>query len=145
MKAALFFVFAFGSAAATSALGLTLEQTLDRSLTNNPLIEQAQRAVEEVNGQRLVVRSIALPKVGVAGLAGVQGGQRAGQASTQPFAFAQGLLRQPLFQAAIPASLRRGDLAVLIAAQQLNVVIVEQLHQARLAFYAALYARALED
>ena len=78
------------------------------------------------------------------GVAGVQGGNRAGEPSVQPFAFAQGNLRQPLFDAAIPASLRRGDLAGLIAAQQLNVAVVEQLHTARIAFLTALYDRSLE-
>ena len=46
---------------------------------------------------------------------------------------------------AVPPSLRRGDIEVLIAQQQLNVAVVEQLHAARLAFYAALYNRSLES
>ena len=46
---------------------------------------------------------------------------------------------------AVPPSLRRGDVEVLIAQQQLNVAVVEQLHAARLAFYAALYNRSLES
>ncbi|KAF5408906.1 MAG: hypothetical protein Udaeo2_09270 [Candidatus Udaeobacter sp.] len=33
--------------------------------------------------------------------------------------------------------MRRGDIEVLIAQQQLNVAVVDQLHAARLAFYAA--------
>ena len=41
--------------------------------------------------------------------------------------------------------MRRGDVEVLIAQQQLNVAVVEQLHAARLAFYAALYNRSLES
>jgi outer membrane protein TolC len=45
----------------------------------------------------------------------------------------------------VPPSLRRGDVEVLIAEQQLNVAVVEQLHAARLAFYAALYNRSLES
>jgi outer membrane protein TolC len=48
-----------------------------------------------------------------------------------------------LFDAAIPPSLRRGNVELLIAQQQLNVAIVEQLHSARLAFYSALYNRDL--
>ena len=48
-------------------------------------------------------------------------------------------MRQALFQVAIPASLRRGDIEVLLAAQQLNVAVVEQLHAGRIAFYTALY------
>jgi hypothetical protein len=52
--------------------------------------------------------------------------------------------KQTLFTMAVPPSLRRGDIEVLIAQQQLNVAVVEQLHAARLAFYAALYNRSLE-
>src|SRR5919197_6101807 len=48
-----------------------------------------------------------------------------------------------MFNMAVPPSLRRGDVEVLIAQQQLNVAVVEQLHAARLAFYAALYNRSL--
>ena len=61
------------------------------------------------------------------------------------FAFARGWFRQPIFNAAIPPSLRRGDVELLIAQQQLNVAVVEQLHAARLAFYAALYNRSLQS
>jgi len=57
----------------------------------------------------------------------------------------RGVLTQTLFNAGLPASMRRGDVEVLIAQQQLNVALVEQLHAARLAFYAALYNRSLES
>src|SRR5919197_3197840 len=50
-----------------------------------------------------------------------------------------------MFNMAVPPSMRRGDIEVLIAQQQLNVAVVEQLHAARLAFYAALYNRSLES
>jgi outer membrane protein TolC len=46
---------------------------------------------------------------------------------------------------AIPHSLRRGDLEVLIAEQQLNLAVEEQLHAARVAFYSALYQRDLRS
>src|SRR5439155_9327922 len=49
------------------------------------------------------------------------------------------------FNVGVPPSLRRGDIEVLIAQQQLNVAVVEQLHAARLAFYTALYSRSLES
>ena len=129
----------------TVARGLTLDEALARALEKNPRIQQAKTAVEQAAGQRLVFRSIALPDASAAALAGAQGGHRAGQASTEPFAFAQGSFRQPLFHAAIPASLRRGEIEVLLAAQQLNVAVVEQLHQVRTAFYTALYDRSLEE
>ena len=49
-------------------------------------------------------------------------------------ALATAVLTQPLFNASIPASRRRGDVEVLIAKQKLNVAVSEQLHAARLAF-----------
>lgn len=126
------------------AAGLTMSAALAQTLQNNPRVLQAQTALAEAAGQRLVFRSIALPDIGLGIVAGVQGGDRAGQPSNLPFAFAQGDFRQPLFDAAIPASLRRGELAGLIAAQQLNVTVVEQLHATRVAFLTALYDRSLE-
>jgi outer membrane protein TolC len=57
----------------------------------------------------------------------------------------RGVLTQTLFNWGLPASMRRGDIEVLIAQQQLNVAVVDQLHAARLAFYAALYNRSLES
>src|SRR5207245_5044882 len=77
--------------------------------------------------------------------AGVQGGHRAGESGTKGFGVGRGVLTQTLFNAGLPASLRRGDVKVLIAQQQLNVAVVDQLHAARLAFYAALYNRSLES
>ena len=46
---------------------------------------------------------------------------------------------------AIPPSLRRGDIEVLIAEQQLNLAVEDQLHAARIAFYSALYQRDLRS
>src|SRR4029077_10943184 len=61
------------------------------------------------------------------------------------FGVGRASLDQVLFNMAVPPSLRRGDVEVLIAQQQLNVAVVEQLHAARLAFYAAVYNRSLES
>jgi outer membrane protein TolC len=77
--------------------------------------------------------------------AGVQAGHRAGESGVKGFGVGRGSLDQVLFNMAVPPSLRRGDVEVLIAQQQLNVAVVEQLHAARLAFYAALYNRSLES
>lgn len=145
MKTRLFALLALAFVRPELACGLTLEAVLTRALEKNPRVLQAKATVEQAAGQRLVFRSIALPDASLGLPAGVQGGDRAGQTSTRPFAFVQGNLRQPLFDAAIPASLRRGDLEVLIAAQQLNVAVVERLHLARTAFYTALYDRSLEE
>jgi len=108
-------------------------------------IQASRAALEKAAGTRLVLRAISFPDAGLIGVAGVQGGKRTEQSSTQAFGFVQGNFAQPLFNVAIPASRRRGDLEILIAKQQLNATIIEQLHQARIAFYAALYNRSLES
>jgi outer membrane protein TolC len=77
--------------------------------------------------------------------AGLQYGHRAGESGLKGFGVGRGALDQTLFNVAVPHSLRRGDVGVLIAQQQLNVAVVEQLHAARLAFYSALYNRSLES
>ena len=122
---------------------ITLDAALSRTLEKNPEIVQARLALEQAAGRRLVFRSTAFPDLKIQGLAGVQGGKRADEPTLRPFAFARGFFSQPLFDAAVPASLRRGNIEVLIAEQRLNVAIVEQLHTTRVAFYTALYNESL--
>jgi outer membrane protein TolC len=131
-------------ASGTVANAITLKGILEKTLEKNPEIQQAKANVEQATGQRLVFRSIAWPNALLNVPGGVQGGHRAGE-STKGFGLARGLLVQPIFNAAIPASLRRGNVEVLIAGQRLNVAVTEQLHAARLAFYSALYNRALQN
>ena len=115
-------------------------------LQNNPAIQQAKSGLEKAAGQRLILRSISYPDANLKGIAGAQGGHRIELSDkTKAFGFAQGNFEQPLFNAAIPASRRRGELELLIAQQQLNVVVVEQLHKTRIAFYTALYNRSLDS
>jgi outer membrane protein TolC len=122
---------------------LTLDAALSRTLERNPDIVQARLALEQAAGRRLVFRSIGLPEVRIQGVAGVQGGKRADEPTVRPFAFARGFFTQPLFDAAVPASRRRGDIEVLIAQQRLNVAITEHLHTTRIAFYTALHNDSL--
>jgi outer membrane protein len=129
----------------SGARGVTLDTLLQITLEKNPAIQQAKAHLEEAAGQRLVLRSIMWPDANLRVPAGVQGGHRAGESGTKGFGFVHGSFTQALFDAAIPPSRRRGDVGVLIAQQQLNVAVVEQLHAARLAFYAALYNRALQS
>jgi outer membrane protein TolC len=129
----------------SGARGVTLDSLLQITLEKNPAIQQAKTHLEEAAGQRLVLRSIMWPDAKVGVPAGVQGGHRAGESGTKGFGFARGSFTQALFDAAIPPSRRRGDVDVLIAQQQLNVAVAEQLHAARLAFYTALYNRALQS
>src|SRR5262249_50030041 len=111
----------------------------------NPDILEARAGLERAAGQRLVFRSIVWPDFEVNVPAGVQYGHRAGENGVKGFAVGRGNLEQTMFNMAVPPSLRRGDIEVLIAQQQLNVAVVQQLHAARLAFYAALYNRSLES
>lgn len=122
---------------------ITLEAALARTLEHNPTIREAKARLEEAAGRRVVLRSIAYPNARVLVPAGVQGGKRAGEKDVQPFAFARGLLTEPLFDAAIPATFRRSNIEVLLAEQRLNVAVLEQLHTARVAFYTAAYNESI--
>ena len=124
---------------------VTLQEVLRTTLEKNPDILEAKAGLEQAAGQRLVFRSVVWPKAELGVPAGVQAGHRAGESGVKGFGIGRGLLDQALFDMAVPPSLRRGDIEVLIAQQQLNVTVVEQLHAARLAFYAALYNRSLES
>jgi outer membrane protein TolC len=124
---------------------LTLHEVFRTTLDNNPAILEAKTGLERAAGQRLVFRSIVWPDIEVLVPAGVQYGHRSGESGVKGFAVGRGILEQTLFNMAVPPSLRRGDIEVLIAQQQLNVAVVEQLHAARLAFYAALYNRSLKS
>ena len=128
---------------ATKSNALTLDEALARTLEKNPSIVDAKLALEQAVGRRLILRSIGLPDARIQILAGDQGGKRAGQSSNQPFGFGRGFFTQALFDAAVPASRRRGDIEVLLAEQRLNVAVVQQLHTARIAFYTALFNDSL--
>ena len=127
------------------APAVTLEGVLRTTLDKNPAIQEAKVGLERAAGQRLVFRSGIWPHIELGLPAGLQYGHRAGESGPKGFAVGRGALDQTLFNVAVPHSLRRGDVEVLIAQQQLNVAVVEQLHAARLAFYAALYNRSLES
>ena len=124
---------------------VTLETILQTALERNPAIQEAKSDLEKAAGQRLVFRSVAWPDAELGVPAGVQAGHRAGESGVKGFGVGRGVLTQTLFNGGLPASMRRGDIEVLIAQQQLNVAVVDQLHAARLAFYAALYNHSLES
>ncbi|HZR79393.1 MAG TPA: TolC family protein [Chthoniobacterales bacterium] len=139
----LFTALIFCVALASAARAITLDAVLHTTLENNPAIQQAKANLEAASGRRIVLRSIAWPNVRVNAPGGVQGGHRAGSSDTKLFGFVRGSLTQPILNAAIPPSFRRGDVAVLIAEQQLNLAVEQQLHSARLAYYSAAYNRQL--
>ena len=124
---------------------ITLPEVLHTTLEKNPAIQEAKAGLEQAAGQRLVFRSMVWPKAALGVPAGLQYGHRSGETGVKGFGLVRAGIDQTLFDVAIPHSLRRGDVEVLIAQQQLNVAVVEQLHAARLAFYAALYNRSLES
>jgi outer membrane protein TolC len=124
---------------------ITLEAALERTVQNNPEIQSARLELEKASGRRLIFRSIGLPDAIIGGVGGDQGGHRAGQKPNQPFGFGYGAMTQALFNAAIPASFRRGDIEVLIAQQELNRVMVEQLYTARVTYYQGAYSRQLKQ
>lgn len=128
-----------------TADAVSLQTVFQTTLEKNPAIQQAKAGLEQATGQRLIFRSVVWPHAELGVPAGVQAGHRSGESGVKGFAVGRGSLEQVLFNMAVPPSLRRGDIEVLIAQQQLNVAVVDQLHAARLAFYAALYNRSLES
>src|SRR5262249_15551688 len=114
----------------TSAV--TLQEVLRTTLDKNPAILEAKAGLERAAGQRLVFRSIVWPDFEVGVPAGVQYGHRSGETGVKGFAVGRGALEQTLFNMAVPPSLRRGDIGVLLAQKQLNVAVVEQLNAAPL-------------
>ncbi|HXX42433.1 MAG TPA: TolC family protein [Chthoniobacterales bacterium] len=138
------FIFAITFSITGAMPAITLDAVLNETLEKNPAIQQAKSNLEQAAGHRLVLRSITWPNLRAAVPAGIQGGHQAGSDSIKGFIFARGFFTTPLVNAAIPPSRRLGDVEFLIAEQQLNVAIVEQLHAVRLAFYSALFNRRLE-
>ena len=94
---------------------VTLREVLRTTLDNNPIILEAKAGLEQAAGQRLVFRTIVWPDFDVDVPAGVQYGHRAGESGVKGFAVGRGNLEQTLFNMAVPPSLRRGDIEVLIA------------------------------
>src|SRR5207237_1586251 len=123
--------------------GITLDALLQKTIEKNPEIQKTRDDLEQAFGRRLVFRAVGLPEATIGITAGAQGGHRAGEKPIQPFGFAYGNFSQPIFNAIVPPSLRRGDVELLIAQQRLNVAVVEQLHACRLDVYAAIYNRSL--
>ena len=133
---------------------LTLAQCLRETAEHNPFIIQQHYAIERSLADRIVLRSRALPILTVGGIVGqlqeetvgqripVGKGQTVTTATTDNTTFVAigtETLYQPLFDAAIPASFRRGTAAVLAAQENIYTVASTQLHLARTLFLQALY------
>jgi outer membrane protein TolC len=145
MKKSLVFFIAFLVLQFPRSDAVTLDTVLAETLRRNPHILETKSGLEIAAGQRILLRSVAYPKGLLGAVAGDQGGQRSRNSGNQPFILAYGVFSQALFGEGIPAAFRRGDVAVLAAQQQLNVTVANELHNARLAFYQALYNRSLES
>jgi outer membrane protein TolC len=153
-------VCAFAGATA-GAETLTLDDCLRAAVENNPLIAGQRLEIEAAAGRKLVLRSRALPDFSIGGDIGEQGKQttqvlaipavRKGGQVVQPaftvraprpslvFAIGTEALNQPVFDAAIPASWRRGRIEVAAAKANFAVVASSQLDATRTSFCRALY------
>ena len=127
-----------------SGRAVTLDTVLRTTAEKNPEIQKAKLELEAAFGRRLVLHAGAYPNVLIGAAGGAQGGYREGEHSNKGFAFAYGGFTQPLFNAVIPPSWRRGNVEVLIAQQRLNLAMTEHLHAARLAFYTGTYNASLK-
>lgn len=119
---------------------IPLEACLREALEKNPDIRRDTALLDQALGQKTVYRSRALPRLNLTVPGGRKG--RKGTESAENFIILTGQLTQPLFDAAIPASSRRGSLGELAARQQLFVTATDRLHAVRLAYLEALYHRA---
>jgi outer membrane protein TolC len=120
---------------------VTMEDCLAWTLTRNPDIQQLRADVERAAGTRLVFRSRALPQLAAQTTDGLRYGPLYPPAGLFSIVTAQ--FSQPLLDAGIPPSLRRGKVEVVIAQQNLNRTVTAILHEARVTFLRALYLRDL--
>ena len=144
--------------ASTRAETLTLAQCLHEVAEHNPAIAQQRATVERATATRLTLHARALPVATIGGIAGelvqqndnlptvvatANGGRRVLPATVTTdnslLVLGTGSIYQSLFDAAIPASFRRGTVGILAAEQNFYSVASVQLHAARLLFYQALY------
>lgn len=154
---------------------MTLEDCLTWTLRGNPEIQELRVDVERAAGTRLAFRSRALPQLAAQATAGFRGGAlyNAGDTKTaevittnifniittnsvistnnarvfypKPYAIATAQFSQPLIDLAIPPTLHRGKLEVILAQQNLHRTVTDQLYNARVNFLQALYFRDLID
>lgn len=122
---------------------LSLEECLARVFLKNPNIAEQKVLIQEALGRKLQFRSRAFPDVTLGAMAGQQGERSTVPVTpAQNFALLTGNLKQPLFEASIPAAFRRGSVGVVVAQQNFQAEAVRILHQARIAYYDALLARS---
>ena len=138
---------------------LTLAECLRETAEHNPEIIQQQFVIERSFADRLTLRARALPIFTVGGIAGQLQEETVGERipvinqathqrqyvttattdSNSLIAIGTETLFQPLFDAAIPASFRRGTAQVLADEENLYAVATTELHAARTQFLQTLY------
>jgi outer membrane protein len=122
---------------------VALPQCFEEALARNPAIQQQRTEVERAAGTKLVFTSRALPRLSAQVRAGDREGSLYGAGGI--FSILTAAFAQPLVDTGIPASLRRGKLEVLIAEQNLNLTVINELHALRQAYLRALLSRDLLD
>ncbi len=138
---------------------LTLEDCLRETAAHNPTLISQQFDVQRATGTRLTLRARALPTLTLGANLGYQGAEDSNQQrittrladgktqttvvtsvrQAQAILLGTGSLTQTIFDAAIPASWRRGDVGILAAQQTYYTVAVSELYQTRTLFTRALY------
>ena len=131
---------------AANVRALTLDAAMQKTLQNNPAIQQAKIELEKAAGQRLVLRSISYPEANLKVIAGVAGGHRIELSDeSKAFGFPAGKFCAGAFQRGDSCfTSPRRSLNFCSRSSSLNIAVVEQLHKTRIAFYTALYNRSLE-
>ena len=139
---------------------LTLADCLRETAAHNPAIIAQQYAVQQATAERLVLHSRALPQFGIVGILGYLG-ERTEETLSVPvtnpttgkkltvnvnaprpateIVLGSEDLNQAIFDAAIPASWRRGNIGITVAQENFYTVASAQLEQTRILFYTALF------
>ena len=123
---------------------ISLEEYMGEVFLKNPAILGAKAELEEAMGEKMVFHSVLYPNVSLGLILGQQG-----ERSTVPvteareIALTTGNLSQPLFNATIPASFRRGNVNLIVAQQKFQATVSSTLFQARMSYYNALLSRSV--
>ena len=158
LAAALF--LSLPSPRAVRAETLTLADCLRETARHNPDIIAQQYAIQQATAARLTLRARALPTFAIGGILGYLGEENAetiripykdpntgrkayftvtNTRKATELIIGTEQLTQSIFDAAIPASWRRGDIGTVVARENFYTVAATQLNQTRTLFYQALY------
>ena len=131
---------------------LTLADCLRETAAHNPEIITQQYVIQQAAGTRLTLRARALPSLTIGGILGYLGERNAetipgkngqpGFVTTRDgteLVIGQLQLNQSIFDAAIPASWRRGNLGIIAAEQNFYAVASAQINLTRILFYQTLF------